>query len=238
MASGSHESLWKDWFLSLRTQGIPARLFHDAREPLRVENVTAEVRERDDGEYELRMEFDADEDGWASYEAERNARGGPGGMSFSITEPLDDVDGIGMEGLASVRIAADTHHFPDDLIIREARELAQAGPVTASKLYQFSTVPAAMAIISFMGQQGQQIPAGLLTNYIYAALQRLRRPGINPGLTLESVDEPGRRKVTAVIPEGTEPSVAARAIEAWETVANRPGIYEVTPDGSWRKISD
>ena len=71
---------------ALRSQSVPMRLFHDAREPAYVENVDPEIRERPDGEYELWVEFDVEEEGWAKYEAERDAQGGRGGLSFTLTE--------------------------------------------------------------------------------------------------------------------------------------------------------
>ena len=64
---------------SLRSQSVPMRLFHDAREPLYVENVDAEIRQRPDGEYQLWVEFDVEEEGWARYEAERGGSWCPQG---------------------------------------------------------------------------------------------------------------------------------------------------------------
>ena len=50
----------------LVTQTVQMRLSHDVRRPLHVENVKAEVEQRADGEYELWVEFDADEEGGRS----------------------------------------------------------------------------------------------------------------------------------------------------------------------------
>jgi len=46
----------------LNSQMTPMRLFHDARELVRPENVRAWVQQRPDGEYELRVEFDIEEE--------------------------------------------------------------------------------------------------------------------------------------------------------------------------------
>jgi hypothetical protein len=120
------------------------RLFHDAREPLRVENVDAEIRQRPDGEYQLWVEFDVEEEGWARYEAEREARGAPGGLSLTITATIGQLTSEAKPGLASIMVAADAHHFSDDEILAAANEFADAGNVTASRLYQFSAVPDAL----------------------------------------------------------------------------------------------
>jgi hypothetical protein len=49
---------------ALMTQAVQTRLFHDARRPLRVENVEAEIEQRADGEHVLWLGFDADEEVW------------------------------------------------------------------------------------------------------------------------------------------------------------------------------
>jgi len=224
---------------TLTSQSVPMRLFHDAREPLYVEHVATEIRQRHDGEYELLVEFDIEEEGWARYEAERNARGAPGGLSFTITAPIAQFTSeVGAQPL-TVTVAADANHFSDDEILTIAGDFAGASNINISRLYQFSAVPDALVLIQFIGQELAQIPPGIISAWLYDAWQHLRRPEQpNPALTLESVEGPEGRKTTASIPTGTDNAVAVRAIEAFESIAGQPGTYECMPDGSWRIIHD
>src|SRR5450755_662725 len=107
---------------TLRSQSVPMRLFHDAREPVYVENVDPEVRERPDGGYELWVKFDVEEEGWARYEAERDARGAPGGLSFTLAETIAETQTE--TAPVSVVVAADAGHFSDYQILAAAREFA------------------------------------------------------------------------------------------------------------------
>jgi len=221
----------------LRSQSIPARLFHDAREPLYVDNVDAGVQERADGEYELWIEFDAEEEGWAKYEAERDALGVPGGISFTLAETFAELESRTGPGPVSVAVAADAHHFSDDQILAAAAEFSGASSVKVSRLKQFSAVPTALVLIQFVLQEGAQIPPGLISAWLYDALRHFRRPEQpHPAVTLEYSEGAEGRKVTATIAEGVDASVAERAMATFESVANQPGMYECTPDGNWRAI--
>jgi hypothetical protein len=223
----------------LRSQSVPMRLSHDAREPLYAENVDTEVRKRPDGEYELWIEFDVEEEGWAKYEAERDALGTPGGMSFTLTRTFAELGSETEPSPVSVVVAADAHHFSDDQILAAAGEFADTGAVKASRLYQFSAVPTALVWIQYVLQEGAQIPSGLFSNWLYDALRHFRRPGhASPAVILELNEGAEGRKVTVSIPAEIDPSIAVKAIAAWESVANQPGTYECTPQGNLRIIRD
>jgi hypothetical protein len=102
---------------------VQTRLFHDSRRPLHVENVEARIEQRPDGEYALRVEFDADEDRWAEYEAERDAQGGPGGLSFTLVGTFENLPGSGEPTSVAIMVAADAAHFSD-----QVAPLRGAGP--------------------------------------------------------------------------------------------------------------
>lgn len=221
---------------SLKAGKVQSRLFHDSRRPLHVENVEAGIEQRRDGEHVLWVEFDADEDRWAEYEAERDARGGPGGLSFTLTETFDDLRGRGEPTSVSVVVAADAGHFSDQQIRAAARALADVGPVKASRLYQFAVEPTALALIQFLVQEGAQIPPGVFAAWLYDALRRLRPGGGTPAVDLQLIEDGTGRQVLGHIPAQTDPDVAIRAIKAWESVANQTGTYEWTPDEGWRII--
>jgi hypothetical protein len=222
-------------------QGLTAgtaqtRLFHDSRRPLRVENVEAGIEQRPDGEYALWVEFDADEDRWAEYEAERDARGGPGGLSFTLTETFDDLQARGEPTSVSIVVAADAGHFSDQQIRAAADALTGTGSVKASRLYQFAAEPTALALIQFLVQEGAQIPPGVFSAWLYDALRRLHPGRETPAVDLQLIEDGTGRRVLGHIPAQTDPEVAKRAIEAWESVSNREGTYEWTPDQGWQSV--
>jgi hypothetical protein len=220
----------------LKTGAVQTRLFHDSRRPLRVENVEASIEQRLDGEYALRIEFDADEERWAEYEAERDAQGGPGGLSFTLTGTFENLPGTGEPTSVSALVAADAAHFSDEEIRAAAEALTNAGPVKACRLYQFAIAPTALALIQFFVQEGAQIPPGVFSAWLYDALRRLRPGGGTPAVDLQLIEDGTGRRVLGQIPAQTDPEVAKRAIEAWESVSNGEGTYEWTPDEGLRSV--
>lgn len=54
-------------------------------------------------------------------------------------------------------------------------------------------------------------------------------------MDLELTEDSTGRKVVGRIPAQTNPEVAKRAIEAWESVSKGEGRFEWTPDG-WRSV--
>jgi len=202
-----------------------------------MENIDAGVQERADGEYELWIEFDVEEEGWAKYEAERDALGVPGGMSFTLAETFAELESRTEPSLVSVAVAANARHFSDDQILAAAEEFCGASSVKVSRLKQFSAVPTALVLIQFVLQEGVQIPPGLISAWLYDALRHFRHPEQpHPAVTLEYSEGTEGRKVTGSIAEGVDASIAEKAIAAFESVANQPGRYECTPDGNWRAI--
>jgi hypothetical protein len=221
---------------ALMTQTVQTRLFHDARRSLRVENVEAEIERRADGEYALWMELDADEEGWAEYEAERDAQGAPGGLSFTLAETFYELERRNGPTSVSVVVAGDAGHFTDEQIQAAADALAEVGSVKGNRLYQFEAVSTALALVQFFLQEGAQVPANLFASWLYDALRRLRPGGGTPAVDLQLIEDGTGRRVTGHIPAQADPEVARRAIEAWESVSNQAGTWEWTPDGSWRII--
>jgi hypothetical protein len=110
----------------LTAGAVETRLSHDSRRPLHVENVEAGIERRPDGEYALWVQLDADEDRWAEYEAERNAQGRPGGLSFTLTGTFENLPGRGEPTSVSVMVAADAAHFSD-----QGGACGAAGPASA-----------------------------------------------------------------------------------------------------------
>jgi hypothetical protein len=204
----------EDMRRTLDTQTVQTRLQHDSRRPLRVENAKAEIEQRADGEYALWLEFDADEEGWAEYEAERDAQGAPGGMSFTLGEPFYEIEGRDGPTSVSVVVGGDAGHFTDAQIQAAADALAGVGAVKGERLYQFAVVSTALALVQFVLQQGAQVPANVFASWLYDALRRLRPGGGTPAVDLQVIEDGAGRRTTAHIPAQTNPEVAKRAIEA------------------------
>lgn len=215
---------------SLRS-GAPMLAHHDARRPIDTRNPEAGVRQRSDGEYEVWISVEIDDDAWSEYEAEVAGAGAPGGISFTAYEPI--ARAVGPDAGFTVRLAANAHHSSDEQILEAGTAFAGVAPVEVGRLLQFSFTPPDLVVLSFILNQVSSIPAGVVGNYVYDALRRFRRNDKTPELRLEVESAAGR--VTAVIPEGTSDRTAKLAIKAFEAVATQPGlwVHPGTEDGEW-----
>ena len=121
---------------------LPMTWNHDARRPVQVENVTAGVRRREDGEYETWVTYDVGEEEWALFRAECDALSAPGGFSFTMGTPVDIEGASEDDRPVLVKIAADAHHFrADDL--RKAATQSSDVRVQPQQLFQFGLEPLA-----------------------------------------------------------------------------------------------
>lgn len=215
---------------SLRS-GIPVLAQHDARRPIRTENQDAGVRQRDDGEYEVWLSMDVDEDDWSEYEADLAEAGATGGISYTSYHPVARAPGP--EVGYTVQLAANAAHSTDEQILEAGEAFAGVAPIEVGRLLQFSFHPPDLVVLTFILNELRSVPAGVIGNFAYDALRKFRRGDATPELRLE-VESPSG-KVTAVIPEGTSNKVAKRAINAFENVASQPGlwVHPGTEDGDW-----
>lgn len=145
-------------------------LNHDPRRPMRVENVMASVRQRDDGEFEVWAEFDVDELAWRSHEKEKEALGAPGGMSFTMSSPLHVPGEENDDREPLVRVAADAAHF-DDALLLAASASSPHYRVQPARLYQFELEPLARVICDLAPGLFASVPVNLLSSYLYDLLQ-------------------------------------------------------------------
>lgn len=223
----------------LQAGTLPVRFNHDATQPVSVLNVDAGVRQRGDGEHEVWCDFDVDAEQWAAWEDYLESNNAPGGMSFTVTLPkLADFaaePGSALPGLA-LHIAADAHHFADADLIEAGSRLSSLGPVEVHQMMQFSHEPPALIVLGFIIEPGQQILWGVVGNYVYDVLRRLR--GNKPSAVhLEAAE--GDRNVRAIIPSGVSDDVAKAAIRAWERVAtSSAGIFKCDETGELQRLDD
>lgn len=219
---------------AVRTQSIPMMRQHDSRTQFRVSNVQAGVRERPDGEYEAWAEFDVDDEDWAAYQSEIAESGGPGGMSFSMSQPFARL--AGPEPL-TIRIAADAHHFSDEQLIDAGNAIGPVASVELERLYQFSVVPPALVVLQLLGDPANQVFLSVLSNCVYDAIKgffRAGKPG--PAIELQVVDNAEGRRMSAHIPNGSDADTAKRAIKAFERVAGQEGVWEFSDENRWRAV--
>lgn len=202
---------------AIQSGTMPLLFNHDAQTPAKAENVAAGVRARIDGEHEVWAEFDIDSNQWARFQAHLDNIGAPGGMSIGFTQPVGDYPGgpDAIEGLR-IQVDADAHHFPSDEVVVEAERLARFGPVRVGEIFQLAADPPALVALAFFIDVGAQVSWGVLGNYVYDLLRRIRK-GKPSTIHLEAIE--GERSVKAIIPIDANEQVAMRAVEAFENVA-------------------
>jgi len=146
---------------------LPMQFEHDISRPIDISNVVTGTERLEDGYLAAWSEFDVDEEVWDQFEREVEAAGAPGGMSASLTGPLD---GETLATDSQVVVAADAHHFTDDDIRRAASELARLDPSAGGeRLYQFSGVPEAKVVIDTVLALGAAVGTNILAAIIYDA---------------------------------------------------------------------
>lgn len=127
---------------------IPMHFHHDISRPVHVVNVEAGTERLPDGHLAAWAEFDVDDSAWAAFRDELDIASAPGGMSISMTTPLDEPSA---QSEASSLVAADAHHFSDEMIREAAVLLAAIDPtISGARLYQFSSIPDATIILDLL----------------------------------------------------------------------------------------
>jgi hypothetical protein len=98
-----------------------------------VKVISTDIRERPNGEFELFVELDVDEDDWE--------RGGDlRGFSFTLTGTLVPAN-------PTLKLFADADHYDSEVIRRAASQLTEAFNVEAGVLYQFSYLPPPLILV-------------------------------------------------------------------------------------------
>lgn len=222
---------------AVRSGKIPLTFNHDARYVTDVQYLGVGVRERPDGFHEVWAEAEIPAADWERFDQQRVELGAPGGISITFGTPLATYDGPTQSAL-QLAIAADAHHFSDDEIQAAGQKLAEVGHVECERMYQFSIVPPAAVVITYLLNGAAQIPPGVLANYVWESVKGFFRSDREPtSVTLNLEETPGERILTAVIPATTDAEVAKKALETFESVANRSGVYEYDDsDKSWTVV--
>src|ERR1700728_713694 len=165
----------------VRTSAMPLVVNHDHTRPLNGKCLAVEIVTLPDGFKAVYAEFEVDSEPWDAFQAENAALGVTGGMSFSYVEYFVEIRGNGSGGGAEFKLSPDASRFGDDAIEDAAESLADAGKVTAGRLYQFSVDHPCRIIVEYVQGSGGLGPAlnsigyGVAGTAIYGALCKLLR---------------------------------------------------------------
>jgi hypothetical protein len=194
--------------------GMEMLVQHDLSRPLNASDVHAEVRWNEQGWHEVLLEFEADEEAWNQFEAERIAAGAPGGMSFSFFAPLSRA---GTGDRPTIVLGGDAHHFSPADLEEAGTRLLPLADVELKELFQFSHEPLAKVVVEYGWEVLKATPPDMLASFLADALRGLIGKRRDAGgktvvdfIITETEDE---RVVRATVTTDSD-EVAIKAIEA------------------------
>jgi hypothetical protein len=192
---------------ALRSGTIPMHFNHDRRRPLTARSVDAGVERLEDGHYAVWAEFDVDASIWDEWQNHLSAAGVKGGMSFSLTAPLDDE-----EGGEHIFIAADAAHFEDAVIRSAAAVLTPFGNVQPQRYYQFAAEPAPVVVIGFLLSSISALGPDLVAAALWDAIKvlwrgRKRDAARETKFVIEAREAPSERTLSLIIESSDERSL-------------------------------
>lgn len=160
----------------LRTGRLGSLWHHDIRQPADFRILDAGLRVRPDGEREVWALVEVDSDQWSAYQANLDAAGAPGGVSFSGSEPLAELPALSGTDEVYTHISADMGHWSDQEILEAAEELRRLGVVSAGRRFEFAHDPRAVVDLLFaLKEIGLPIFLGVASNVLYEPLKRFLR---------------------------------------------------------------
>ena len=186
---------------------IPLTFNHNSDYAITATNISAGVEDLDDGYRAVWIEFDVPDDEWNFVQSQFDERGVKGGFSFTATELIS-----APASEAGFFLAADAHHFSDDVIRTASEALPADYGVRIERAYQFTIIPEAAAFLTFTVAVLQGVPANLLSQMIYNALSNFIRPGGRSVFNLR-LKKSANKIVTTVRIETSDATELRRMIE-------------------------
>lgn len=144
---------------------------HDPSQRIALRNSHAFIEVDEEGRTLLKMRAEVEADSFAAWQAEVEARGAPGGMSTTFTQPY-----IVPEGIAPVaHLAADAADFSDEELSGFAADAYPNLPLQVERMFQFAAdiEPVRVAVV-ISGQILMAVPPNIIANWLAGVLRRLR----------------------------------------------------------------
>jgi hypothetical protein len=210
----------------LREGNVITQAQHDARLPMTLELVSAEVRPTDDGTLGVWVEVEVDEDEW-----ERGGGDLLEGWSVTLAQPFLREEA---EGAPHLELNADAAHFADEDIEAAARELKQHFSVAAGRIYQFSVVPPPNVYLSASLDVLRDLVIGVAAAALYGGLRHLLRPRHAERSIFTFKFRDGDKEVSARIETNSEEALR-QAIDKMPELADSPEHYHSYDEdqGEW-----
>jgi hypothetical protein len=213
---------------SLRSNRVEMIVSHDLTRPLNATVIDAQVRGRNDGHYEVWVEFDADREAWEEYEHEREAAGAPGGMSIGFGAPFGAFEGVAPDR-PLVQIAADAFHFSEEDLAESGLPLAPYADVHVSQLFQLSAEPPVKVVLEYglglLASLPPELLGALVWDSVRGFVQKARSRGRRTIMDFHIDDRAGTRTVSAVV-ETDSDDVAKEAINRMADLWEESGRYQ------------
>lgn len=216
----------------LNSGSTPWHRNHDPRQPFEVRSARAEL-EQDGDRLKVVVHLEVNAEHWAAHQAEIDALGAPGGMSFTVIETFAAVGGPpeSTQFLLAVDAQVD-----DDEIANAAQGLWKNSqrPVKVSRLRQFSYEPALRVVIEMLPEILHSVPLNILSNWLYDALVPFIRPRRRTHFEVNvRSDSSGSRAVHGVIDTGSTRHLRM-ALDSLEQMTTRMLPVVTFEDGEWR----
>ncbi|MFL6163850.1 MAG: hypothetical protein ACJ74U_16725 [Jatrophihabitantaceae bacterium] len=224
---------------ALNSGKLPMNGNHDLTKPIRTRDLEAKLVTLDDGERAVRLTGMVVQADW-------EAVGPVGGMSFSTRESIGRAIGLNPDG-DELTLLADAGWFDDQSIGDASVIISALAPVAGARLYQFSAVDDARVILemgfSFVASCGP----GLATSAVWDGIKyllahrKMSDDGVITSTRIELVTDLNAGTVTGII-DTSNPDAVSQALATYsEAVAATVGsialgkqvIVWKEPDQRW-----
>jgi hypothetical protein len=131
-----------------------------------------------------------------------------GGISVSVTEPIS----ARSESSPVVVIAADANNWTDRDLIETGQQVISTVPLSINRLFQFSTVPAALVVLEVLKDVG----FGVISNILYELMRRSRTKPVTFSIKIKSSEKYFKCVLKASDFETLESGIDALKTEFWK----------------------
>jgi hypothetical protein len=225
------EDVVRDIAAAIASGDMPMLFNHDLSRPMHTSNVVAGVEPTEDGYLAAWAEFDVEQSAWEAFEAERDALGAPGGMSFAAASPIPDHEELEE---SDILIAADAAHFSDEEILVGERKLSALGKAHGSRYYQFAVIPDSKVVFDFTIAVLGGVSLNVLAAILYDTAKSFLKPRRATIFNLAVKQGRGGRRSLKLHLAADGPEALRVAMERAAEVlkSGAQGTYAYDPEGS------